>query len=191
MSCKSVSQCFANMLLKYCLPSEMQVCCMSCVWVYMLTWTQLLNFGFADMVTVGQAHNENLIFPWLSELKKCIYGESHALRNDRVACDMEALTFMPVQTLLQTKKWAVTLNCSVRQILFLLEELNNNSCAVHTSSRMIIHMREILQGATGTYDPAVLLEGSVYYTILPFLNSKKHGYTSLSTVCFSAHCTSC
>lgn len=45
-------------------------------------------------------------------------------------------------------------------------------------------MREILQGATGTYDPAVLLEDSVYYTILPFLNSKKHGYTSLSTVCF-------
>lgn len=73
----------------------------------------------------------------------------------------------------------VTLHCSVRWILFLLEELNNNSFAVHTSSRTVTHMREILQ-ATGTYDPADLLEGSVYYTILIFMNSKKHGYTSLS-----------
>lgn len=104
---------------------------------------------------------------------------------------MEVLTFMSVQTLLQTKKLAAIPCCSVRQILFLLEELTNNSCAVHKSSRTIIHMREILQGATGTYDPAVLLEISVYYTILTFLNPKKHGYTSLSAVYFSAHCTSC
>lgn len=64
---------------------------------------------------------------------------------------MEALTFIPVQTLLQTKKRAVTLHCSVRWTLLLLEELNNNSCAVHMSSGMVTHMREILQGATGTY----------------------------------------
>lgn len=63
---------------------------------------------------------------------------------------MEALTFIPVQTLLQTKKQAVTLHCSGRWILLLLEELNNNSCAVHMSSRTVTHMGEILQGATGT-----------------------------------------
>lgn len=167
----------------------MEVCCLSCV--YMFAWTQLLSFGFADTVAVGQVQDDNLIFQWFSGLKKAIYEESLAIRKDRTACDMETLTFIPVQTLLQTKKCGVTLHCSLRWILFLLEELNNNSCAVHTSSRMVTHMREILQGATGTYDLAVLLEGSVYYTILTFMNYKKHGSTSLSTVYFSAHCTSC
>lgn len=177
------------MLLKYCLSLRWK----SAAWVVCICSLEH-NFSVLVLLTqwqVEQVQDDNLIFQWFSELKKGIHEESRALRKDRAACDMEALTFIPVQTLLQTKKCAVTLHCSVRRILFHLEELNNNSCAVHTSSRTVTHMREIIQGATRTYDPAVLLEGSVYYTILTFMNSKKHGYTSLSTVYFSAHCTSC
>lgn len=85
-----------------------------------------------------------------------------------------------------------SVHCSMRWIMLLLEELNNKSCAVHVSGRMVTHIKEVQQGATGTYDLAIPLEGFVNYTTLIFMNSKKKkDYSSLSSAYFSAHCTSC
>jgi len=63
--------------------------------------------------------------------------------------------------------------------------MSNKSCAVHMSGRMVTHTREIQQGVTGTFDPAISLEGSVNYTTLILMNSKNHHYSSLSSLFFS------
>lgn len=80
--------------------------------------------------------------------------------------------------------------CQMTWIFLLLEALNSKTSEVHMGKGLVTHIREIQQGATGTYDPVILLEDSVNYTSLIVMNPKKHDYSSLPTAYFPAHCTS-
>ena len=165
----------------------MQVCCMSCVRTIVER-----NFSVTALLTRWQ----------LGKFRKKIWFfddfQSSTNAYIRNSCCKElcncmwqgALTFIPVQTL-QTKKWAVTLHCSVRGILFLLEELNDNSCAVHMSSRMVTHTGEILQGRSYRHLWSCCSAGGL--CIQP-----SHSWIPKSMITphyllpiFSAHCASC
>lgn len=148
-------------------------------------WTQLL--GFADTVTVGQVQDENLIFQWFSELNKCIYEETHAVRNNIIACDMEP------SLLSQFKHY------KPRNELWLCTVQWGGSCFFWKSWMTTVVQftwavgwshtweKSFKEDPAGTYGPAVLLEGSVYN---PRIHEFQKAWLHLTIYCpfFSTLC---
>lgn len=145
MSCRSVNYCFVASMPQYSCQIPFALLDTSllhevCAYVLSHTASQLWFCWHGDSWASSGWKLDFSMF--LRALQMHVWRKSCSKRQ--YDCMWHGGPFYPSLSITRNQAMSSDfVHCSMRWILLLLEELNNKSCAVHMSSRMVTHMREI------------------------------------------------